>query len=125
MADFETKDSGAREDFNTGSRRDVRTGKGRYDLLPYHATRREAELLERGATKYGDRNWELGQPFSRCFDSAMRHLMKAKAGMKDEDHLAAVVFNVKAIIEFEEMIARGELDPAMNDMPWAIRESAT
>jgi len=34
MAEFDAvRDSGKREEFDTGSRRDTRQGKGRYDLL--------------------------------------------------------------------------------------------
>lgn len=106
--EYRTKDSGQREEYPTGARRDIRTGKGRYDLLPMRALRRDAQLLERGAVKYGDRNWEQGMPFSRFLDSAMRHLCQYAMGMRDEDHLAAVRFNVGAIMEFEEV--RPDLD---------------
>ena len=67
------KDSGVRQDFETGSRRDTRDGKGRYDLLPMRAIQRLARHFEGGAKKYGDRNWEKGQPISRYLDSALRH----------------------------------------------------
>ena len=107
------KDSGKREEFPTGSRRDVRSGKGRYDLLSPATLRRDASLLERGAAKYGDRNWEKGQPESRLFDSAFRHLMYHLAGDRTEDHLAAVRWNVGAIMHFEEK-GRQEL----LDLPW-------
>lgn len=107
-----TNDSGTREEFPTGSVRDTREGKGRYDLFPVRAMRRFAGLLERGASKYGDRNWEKGQPHSRYYDSATRHLFQAMEGRTDEDHLAAVVFNVMAIMEMQER-GRTELD----DMP--------
>lgn len=33
IPEFVTKDSGKREEFDTGARRDIRVGKGRYDLL--------------------------------------------------------------------------------------------
>ncbi|HUS51203.1 MAG TPA: dATP/dGTP diphosphohydrolase domain-containing protein, partial [Candidatus Paceibacterota bacterium] len=69
----EVKDSGKRQDFDTGSRRDTRDGKGRYDLLPVRAIKRLAKHYENGAKKYGDRNWEKGQPLSRYLDSALRH----------------------------------------------------
>ena len=59
-----TLDSGKRRDFPTGSRRDSREGKGRYDLISPIALRRLALVCERGAAKYGDRNWEKGQPMS-------------------------------------------------------------
>jgi hypothetical protein len=116
---FTTKDSGTRVDFPTGSRRDDATGKGRFDLLPFEAVNRYAQLLERGADKYEARNWEKGQPFSRVFSSMLRHAHQAAAGQTDEDHLAAVIFNAAALITFAERIARGELPDELNDMPWA------
>ena len=63
MADFEWEtvmDSGERQEFSTGSVRDTRKGKGRFDLLPPKAIRRLAVHFESGAIKYGDRNWEKG-----------------------------------------------------------------
>jgi dATP/dGTP diphosphohydrolase len=96
------KDSGKREEFSTGSRRDDRTGKGRFDLLFMgmpEALRRLAVLLERGAAKYGERNWEKGQPISRYIDSAVRHLHRAAQGYKDEDHLVQAAWNCLAAVE--------------------------
>ncbi len=43
----EVKDSGAREQFPTGARRDTREGKGRYDLLPPFAIEEMAKILGR------------------------------------------------------------------------------
>lgn len=52
----------------------------------------------------GDRNWEKGGiPFSRYFDSALRHLIKFQMGMEDENHLAAAIFNIMAIIHFRKL----------------------
>lgn len=102
IPEFVTKDSGERENFDTGSRRDSREGKGRFDLLPFRAIRRVAKVLERGAAKYGPRNWELGQPQSRYLDSALRHLADYAEGKRDEDHLAQAGFNVLALIDQEE-----------------------
>jgi hypothetical protein len=106
---YVTKDSGQREEFPTGSRRDSREGKGRYDLLPSKALRRVALLYARGAAKYGDVNWQLGQPYSRCMDSLLRDAFQALDGQTDEDHLAAVVWNALAIIQFQEE-GRTDLD---------------
>lgn len=158
--DYETKDSGQREEFATGSRRDTREGKGRFDLIPWEVIRRMAcstyeddvhadwalegvlsfldtgdekqlcraavyglavaggdvsntllreggwyaispkgierlaKLYERGAAKYGDRNWEKGQPLDRYIDSALRHMNRYRMGDTDEDHLIAFVWNV-------------------------------
>jgi len=70
-----------------------------------------------GAKKYAERNWENGMPFSRCVASLKRHLMKYQQGLKDEDHLAAIMFNAMALIHYEEMIERGMLPAELNDMP--------
>lgn len=59
----------------TGAKRDDRSGKGRFDLIPPEALQALAERLEVGAKHYGERNWEKGQPLSWFVDSGMRHLM--------------------------------------------------
>lgn len=107
------KDSGVREEFKTGSKRDTGVGKGRYDLLPFYAIHRLSRVYENGSKKYGDNNWRLGQPCSRYLNSALRHLMKAGAGWKDEDHLAQAMWNIAAIIETQKMI---ELDKAPKEL---------
>ncbi len=91
-------DSGEREDFETGSRRDTRKGKGRFDLIPAYCIRRLAQHYENGAEKYGDRNWEKGQPSSRYLDSAFRHLINYMEGDRSEDHLMAIVWNIFGIV---------------------------
>ena len=111
----EVKDSGKREVFDTGSRRDDRTGKGRYDLLCPRFIRRLAQHNENGAAKYGDRNWEKGQPQARMLDSAIRHLFNYLEGMEDEDHLAAAAWNIMAVISQEERI--DDLPPELFDLP--------
>lgn len=98
---FVTKDSGKREQFETGSQRDTQHGKPRYDLIPPLPLKRIAELYARGAEKYGDHNWALGQPVSRMAASMERHLQSWRLGEHDEDHLAALVFNAIAIMHFE------------------------
>lgn len=120
--------------FDSGSRRDSASGKGRPDLLPVHALFRigrvcEPDIIpvhgisrlsvhyENGAVKYGDRNWELGQPFSRYISSAFRHLQKWVGGAREEDHLAAVVWNACSIMDHDERIERKLLDPKWDDMP--------
>lgn len=114
---FVLKDSGHREEFDTGSRRDTRDGKGRYDLMSPFTLARDARLLELGATKYGERNWEKGQPISRFIDSAMRHLLRYLEGYRDEDHLAAARWNIGAIMHMETMIARGIVPAELMDLP--------
>lgn len=103
MSEFtKVQDSGQRETFSSGSVRDTRVGKGRFDLLPFRAMMRLAKHYELGAVKYGDRNWEKGQPVYRFIDSAIRHIFKWAIGMRDEDHLSAAAWNLLAIVEFEE-----------------------
>lgn len=114
---FETKDSGSRESHSSGAVRDVRTGKGRYDLFSSIVLKRDAQLYERGAEKYSARNWEKGMPLSRYFDSGVRHAYNYLEGLRDEDHLAAVRWNFGAIIHTEEMIKRGLMPKEYDDMP--------
>lgn len=103
---FETKDSGERAEYDSGMVRDTQSGKARYDLLiplgvPYNVQflTRVSELLARGAEKYDDRNWEKAagaEELARFKSSAFRHFMQWVAGETDEDHAAAVVFNLLA-----------------------------
>jgi hypothetical protein len=109
------KDSGQREEFHTGSRRDTREGKGRFDLLPPHGLTRLAKHFEAGAKKYGDNNWTRGQPHSRFMDSAARHLFKHLAGESDEDHLIAAAWNLICAADQEERILLGMLDNDLHD----------
>ncbi len=102
MGEYVTKDSGARESFETGMVRDIRTGKGRFDLITPIGLRRLAQVYERGAAKYADRNWESGSPFGRFLDSAERHINDYKAGLRDEDHLAQAAWNLMAIMHLEK-----------------------
>jgi hypothetical protein len=111
-SDYVTKDSGTREEMPTGSVRDTREGKGRFDLISPFALRRLAGVYERGSVKYAARNWEKGQPFSRCLDSALRHLNCFAMGWTDEDHASQAAWNILAILHFQET-GRTELD----DMP--------
>ncbi|WHH58463.1 dATP/dGTP diphosphohydrolase domain-containing protein [Petroclostridium sp. X23] len=108
------QDSGKREEFGTGAIRDIQTGKGRFDLISPEGLFRLARWYELGTLKYSDRNWEKGIPISRCISSAFRHLVKYMAGWTDEDHLAAVAWNVFAIMHFERY--RPDLDDRSKDI---------
>jgi hypothetical protein len=104
--EFVVKDSGVREEYASGMRRDTQEGKPRFNLLwpedvPFDQQflTRVAMHMTRGADKYGDRNWELAtgsEELNRFKESAWRHLMQWLAGDTDEDHAAAVVFNLMA-----------------------------
>lgn len=91
-------DSGQMEQYDNGSRRDTQKGKGRYDLIPWDCMERVASHYENGAVKYGDHNWQKGMPSTRYFSSAIRHMSKYILGNREEDHLAAAVWNILAIM---------------------------
>ncbi len=114
---IEVKDSGKRQEFDTGSVRDTCEGKGRFDLLPVHALIRLAKHFEHGAKKYQADNWRKGQPLRRYLDSALRHTIKFQGGMRDEDHLAAAIWNLCCLLETEVLIREGKLPKELNDLP--------
>ena len=95
-------DSGERTTYTTGAVRDYRADKPRYDLIPPHAMLRVAMQYARGAQKYGESNWLLGIPTQDMLASAMRHLEAWRRGEPEEDHLAAVIWNLLAIMQYEE-----------------------
>lgn len=103
--------------WSTGSRRDDRAGKGRYDLIPPEPMRRLALRYEGGCEHYGERNWEKGQPLMSYMDSAERHLYQLKAGATDEDHAAAVAWNIFGFIQTLAWIEEGRLPADLDDRP--------
>lgn len=117
------KDSGKRENFATGSVRDSREGKGRFDLLPMFALEQLSKHFECGALKYGERNWEKGQKLSRYLDSGLRHLSKAARGQTDEDHFSAAAWNIMCLIDTKRQIELGMLSEELNDLRPELPES--
>lgn len=101
------KDSGARLQFESGMVRDVDNDKPAFDLIipqgiPYSdlMLTRWAELLRKGAIKYARRNWEKAdsdEELDRAKASAFRHFMQWFSGETDEDHAAAVFFNINEV----------------------------
>lgn len=114
---FIVKDSGQRQEFETGSKRDTREGKGRYDLIPTISLRRLALVYENGAKKYGDRNWEKGQPLMRYVDSAKRHIECLVAGEPTEDHALQAAWNMFSYAHTLAMIEAGRLPKDLDDRP--------
>ncbi len=105
--EFVTKDSGARQEYASGMRRDLQDNKPRFDLItPLNCPKdanmlwRWAMLLERGMSKYGYRNWELAnseEELIRFKASAARHFQQWLNGYdSEEDHAAAIMFNIQA-----------------------------
>jgi hypothetical protein len=95
---FTTKDSGKRMSFDSGMVRDTQEGKTLYHLIfSGPMLERWAGLLTRGAAKYNEDNWMKaeGQAEYRRFKaSAARHFVQWMRGDTDEDHAAAVFFNL-------------------------------
>lgn len=109
------KDSGKREDMPTGSRRDTDDGKPRFDLMPPMVRRRIGMHYANGIKKYGERNYELGQKTSRYMASLQRHLDSYMMGERDEDHLAALVWNACGIMLNEYMVEKGVYPNDLHD----------
>jgi len=72
-------------------------GRTYYDS-PYYMLLEVAKQYEDGAKKYDERNWEKGQPLHVYIDSGVRHYLKFKAGLTDEPHLRAFVWNILGAI---------------------------
>lgn len=81
-------------EFDTGAHRDSGNGKLRMSLIPHDELNRVLKRYLDGAEKYGENNWKKGMPISVYYDSAQRHLFKWWNGDKDEDHAAAVIWNM-------------------------------
>lgn len=97
--EFKTLDSGKRQNYKSGMRRDLQNGKPRYDLCDMAIFKRWAALMERGAVKYGEDNWRLAnskEELKRFKASAFRHFISWFENEEDEDHCVAVIFNLAA-----------------------------
>lgn len=98
MSEFEIKDSGKREEYESGMVRDVADDKIEWALVADGPMlMRWAVHLTGGAKKYDKRNWMLAQgtaEYDRFRESAFRHFMQWYNGHTDEDHAAAVFFNI-------------------------------
>lgn len=95
---FVVKDSGEREQFDSGMVRDTEDGKIDYTLvLDGPMFDRWAAHLTKGAVKYEPRNWmkATGEAeWLRFRRSFLRHAFQWLRGDRDEDHAAAIFFNV-------------------------------
>lgn len=123
---FDIKDSGERTTFDSGAQRDRGGEKSRPDLIsPFFAERLGWHMM-RGARKYQAWNYCKGMPNSEYWASLNRHVQCAAMGMTDEDHLAAIAFNVMGLMHNQAMFERGLLDPKYNDWPvdWAALTGA-
>lgn len=101
-----------------GVREDAST-KGTYRTMSPVALTRLSHRYQYGELKYGaSDNYKAGLPVSNCWDSAMRHLVAYANGDNSEDHLAAVAWNVMAMMhneifhpEFQDFKTRKNIPP--------------
>lgn len=111
-------DSGKKyTDFETGSVRDTNDGKPRYDLIPTFPLYKLAMHYCNGMEKYGERNWEKGQPLMRYIESAFRHFEQMRMGMEDEDHASAVLWNIMGYMQTIKWIDDGVLPNTLDNRP--------
>ncbi len=101
--DFIIKDSGKREHFDSGMVRDIQEGKIDFTrIVDGPMFDRWAQHLTTGAKKYPDiapgvPNWMMANSNAentRFRKSAFRHFVQWFKGDRDEDHAAAVFFNI-------------------------------
>lgn len=95
---FEVKDSGERSEFASGMVRDTARDKVDYELVfSGPLIERLAKHLTLGSKKYTRNNWLKAsgkEELERFKQSAVRHFVQWLRGDQDEDHFAAVVFNL-------------------------------
>jgi hypothetical protein len=79
-----------------------------------------AKWLEAGVEAgYDPWNWAKGMPVSVFIDSAESHLNKIKKRTKDgENHPAALLFNVMALVHTLQRIETGVLPGTYDDRPY-------
>lgn len=109
--------TGTTQQFETGSVRDADESKSRIDLISPMFLDRLGQWLRKGAEKYSERNWELGQPFARVMASCLRHLNAYREGKRDEDHLIAAACNLMFLAHYEAAIERGLLPASLDNLP--------
>jgi hypothetical protein len=112
-----TMDIKQKTTFSSGAQKE-QLGKARFDLIPPEALLSLAEVYSLGTTKYDDRNWEKGIPFSAALGALKRHLNSFELGAMintadgSHEHMAHVMWWAVALITF---IKRDRTD--LNDLP--------
>jgi hypothetical protein len=100
---FKIKDSGARQSFDSGMVRDTTEGKINFLNVRFGPMlKRWAAHLTKGRDKYPDPmpgipNWTLAngiEEYIRAKESAARHFEQWINDERDEDHAAAIYFNI-------------------------------
>lgn len=106
--EFIVKDSGKRKSFAGGMVRDISDNKINFLLTrdgPMFV--RWASHITKGAIKYVKRNWMKAsgeEELERFKESACRHFEQWLSGDVDEDHAAAVFFNINGFEYLKEKL---------------------
>lgn len=104
--EFQIKDSGERLEYASGSLRDTDTGKLKWSRILFGPmAKRWAWHLTKAEAKYPDPQpgvpnftlIETDEELARYRESALRHFMQWWEGDLDEDHAAAVFFNINGV----------------------------
>ena len=82
-------------------------GKLPWHLLPPDAVESILAVLQFGALKYGDRNWERGMAWSRPFSALMRHMWAWQRGEEADpetglSHLAHAGCCILFLLAYEQ-----------------------
>jgi hypothetical protein len=117
---FITKDSGKRQEYQSGMRRDLQDNKPDLYLwmpkdIPYEEQflTRAGYAARRGANKYGDRNFEKAnstEELERFKSSALRHMFQWLNNETDEDHAVAIFFNLLSaeMVKYKLRVKNGD-----------------
>lgn len=92
-------------------------GKDRYDLLPSNALTSLAKVMQAGASKYGEWNWQKGMEWHKCYASLLRHINKFWQGEDfDEEtgelHIAHAAINAIFLLEYYRLYPEGDNRPS-------------
>ncbi len=97
--------------FHTGAKRGTDHEDCYLHLIPPEALYAYGRAFAEGAKKYGLHNWLKGFPFSVLMNHAQHHLLAYMGGDRSEDHLGHAIWNIGAMIYFQEH------RPELNDLP--------
>lgn len=109
--EYEIKTEGAIIPRASGMTREDKSHKIRYDLIPHFLLYRLAMVYTKGAKNHEPRNWEKAsteEDLDLFVQGAWRHFMQFLKGEVDEDHFAALMFNLAGIVLVREKLGRNK-----------------
>lgn len=84
--------------FDSGAVRDSSSGKPNVHDMQGYTLLRFGYHMELGEQNYGSGNYLKGIPDEVAMESLARHYAKERAGYTDEDHKAAMIFNLQILM---------------------------